>query len=102
MKPLRTLRLIWTFYRNFNLISILITICCLKFFWEYGFSVFATIFWFKIATLGLIFYFINSYKNKEYYYYQNLGVSKILLWVTTLIFDFILFIVLIIQTYKFK
>ena len=53
-------------------------------------------------SLGLTYYFINSYKNKEYYYYQNLGVSKSFLWAVTLTFDFALFIFLIIQTYHLK
>jgi hypothetical protein len=83
-------------------LSFLITATCLVLFWEYGFGVFSTLFWFKIGTLGLTFYFINNYKNKEYYYYQNLGVSKTLLWSTTLSFDFALFVFLIIQEYTFK
>ena len=83
-------------------LSFLITATCLVLFWEYGFGVFSTLFWFKIGTLGLTFYFINNYKNKEYYYYQNLGVSKVLLWSATLSFDFALFIFLIIQEYTFK
>lgn len=102
MRTFKTLRLIWTFYMSFILISTLITLCCLILFKEYGFSIFSTLFWFKIATLGLTYYFINSYKHKEYYYYQNLGVSKVLLWVTTLLFDFALFIFFIIQLYKFR
>ena len=102
MRPLRTLRLIWTFYKSFYLISILLTICCLVFFREFGLGVFTTLIWFKIATLGLTFYFIHSYKDKEYYYYQNLGISKRLLWITTLSFDFALFILLIIENYQFK
>ena len=84
------------------LLSFLITTACLALFWEYGFGIFSALFWFKISTLALTFYFINNYKNKEYYYYQNLGVSKILLWSTTLSFDFALFIFLIIQEYIFK
>jgi hypothetical protein len=60
------------------------------------------LFWFKIATLGLTFYYINGYKNREYYYYQNLGVSRLLLWASTIVFDFALFLFLIIQTYRFK
>jgi len=83
-------------------LSFLITATCLVLFWEYGFGIFSVLFWFKISTLALTFYFINNYKNKEYYYYQNLGVSKILLWSTTLSFDFALFIFLIIQEYTFK
>jgi len=102
MRPLKTIRLIWTFYKSFILASMVITICCVSISWNYGFSVFVELFWFKIVSLGLVFYFINNYKRKEYYYYQNLGISKLLLWATTLIFDFTLFIFLIIQTYKFK
>jgi len=55
-----------------------------------------------MASLGLTYYFINSYKNKEYYYYQNLGLSKALLWIAILTFDFALFIFLIVLIYKFK
>jgi len=102
MRLLKTVRLIWTFYSSFIFLSILITLCSLALFWQYGLSIFVVLFWFKIATLGLTFYFINKYKDKEYYYYQNLGVSKFLLWTTTLVFDFTFFIFLIIQVYKIK
>ena len=76
--------------------------CCISIFWKYGFSTFFALFWLKASTLALTYYYINSYKYKEYYYYQNLGISKTLLWAVTLIFDFTLFIFLIIETYKFK
>ena len=102
MRPFKTIRLIWTFYRSFIFASLVVNVCCLSIFWKYGFSVFSGLFWVKIATLGLTYYFINDYKSKEFYYYQNLGVSKMLLWVITLTFDFALFIFLIIETYKFK
>jgi len=102
MKLLKTIKLISTFYKSFMLLSAVITIACLVLFWEYGLGIFSTLFWFKIGTLGLTFYFIDNYKNKEYYYYQNLGVSKVLLWSVTLSFDFALFIFLIIQEYTFK
>jgi type III secretory pathway component EscU len=80
----------------------IITLCCLTLFWVNDFSIFAGIFWLKIATLALTFYFINRYKKNEFYYFQNLGISKILLWATTLIFDFILFLFLIIMIYSIK
>lgn len=51
------------------------------------------IFWFKVFSLGIIFYFINSYKGKEIYYYKNLGVSKYKLWIPILIFDFSIFLI---------
>jgi hypothetical protein len=102
MKIFKTIGLIWAFYKNFLLLSTIITACCIMLFWEYGFSIFNMLFWFKLGTLAITYYFINDYKKKEYYYYQNLGVSKVLLWTTTLSFDFILSMFLIIQTYKFK
>jgi hypothetical protein len=102
MHLLKTLSLIWTFYRNFLVASLLVTATCGHLFWKWGFSVFAGIFWLKIATLVLIYHYVNGNKKKEYYYYLNLGVSKVLLWTSTLLFDFALFIFLIIQLYKFK
>ena len=45
--------------------------------------------WFKIITDILILYFINIYKQKELYYYYNLGLSKSFLWIASLAIDFI-------------
>lgn len=95
----RTVKLIWTFYKSYLLASLLITIACINLFWKYGFDIFSELFWFKIISLGIIYYFINYSKRKEYYYYQNLGISKVVLWTVTLLFDFSFFIFLIIQTY---
>ncbi|MHC2993728.1 hypothetical protein OB13_19895 [Pontibacter sp. HJ8] len=102
MKLYKTVRLIGTFYRGFVLASVLTTICCIKLLWDYNFMIFGILFWFKVATLGLIFYFINSYKSKHYYYYQNLGLSRAMLWATTLGFDLFLFLFLIVLAYKIR
>ncbi|WP_139337776.1 hypothetical protein [Pontibacter indicus] len=102
MKPFKTVRLIWTFYRSFMLASLVITLCCIKLLWDYDFKIFGILFWFKVATLSSIFYFINSYKSNHYYYYQNLGISRALLWTTTLVFDILLFISLIVLAYNFR
>ncbi len=90
--------LIWSFYRSFIFISMLITICCAVLYREYHFSIFSILCWLKIATTGVTFIFINSYKTNEYYYYQNLGVSKTLLWSGSILFDFSVFIGLIFIT----
>ena len=71
-----TTRLIWTFYRSFIFLSTLITVCCIVLFREYGVSIFIALFWLKISSLTIIYYFINYYKRNEYYYYFNLGLSK--------------------------
>ena len=100
MQLLKTIKLILTFYKSFFIATTVITICCVWIFEHNGISTYFPLFWFKIATLGLIYYFINNFKSDEIYYYQNLGVSKIVLWSSTLAIDFALFIVSIIITYK--
>lgn len=102
MHLLKTIRLIFTFYKNFLLTTTLITACCVSIFWKYGIETFAVLFWFKITTLALVFYFIKTFKSKEFYYYQNLGIGKIILWSTTLTIDFFVFIFSLIVTYKIK
>lgn len=102
MRLHKIIRFIWTFYKNFLLLSAIITALCLRAFWAYGFVSFFGIFWCKVVTLGVTYYLVNTYKKNEYYYYQNLGVAKTLLWTVTLSFDFILFILLLILTYHLK
>lgn len=102
MRMFKIIRLIWTFYKNFLLLSAIITAFCIRAFWMYDLAGFFGIFWCKVVTLGLTYYFINTNKKNEYYYYQNLGVPKALLWMATLSFDFIMFLVLIILTYHLK
>lgn len=60
------------------------------------------IFWFKVATTGMIIYYINNYQRKAFFYYQNLGLSKRFLWTYTLCFDWVLFIIALLIIYKFK
>jgi hypothetical protein len=78
------------------------TTVCAALFYQYGLAAFVGIFWFKVATMGIISFFINSYKSREYYYYYNLGLAKWLLWTGTLMFDFVLFIFVLVQTNNFK
>lgn len=87
--------IILTFYRSFFIFSIFCTISCLITFSKFGFQSFTAIFWFKLLSLMLTYYFISNYKNKEFYYYYNLGVTKLVLWSTTLVFDFLTFLSLI-------
>jgi len=63
-----------------------------------GAEAFTLIFWFKMVSYGIIIYYINNYKSKEFYYYQNLGIPKLTLWIGTLTFDFIIFIALLIYS----
>ncbi|SDM93114.1 hypothetical protein SAMN05421813_12925 [Daejeonella rubra] len=98
----RTIRLIFTFYNTYNIPSILISVLSAGIFRISGMSFFVVIFWFKLISMGFIITFINSYRSKEYFYYQNLGLSKIALWTGSLVFDFVLFLALIFGVYQLR
>jgi hypothetical protein len=102
LRILKAIRLIWTFYSGYAFASMVITLSCLKLNWDADFKIFGILFWFKASTLGLLYLYMNSYKRKEYFYYQNLGVSKIMLWATTLFFDFSLFLSLNLMAHNLK
>lgn len=102
MRLLKTVRLFWTFYSSFFFLSLVINACCIGMLLQYGLGIFTAIFWLKLATLFLTFFFINSYKAKEYYYYMNAGLSRRKLWGVTIAFDMTLFIFLIIYSYHLK
>jgi hypothetical protein len=65
-------------------------------FWINDLTGFFGIFWCKVLSLAITYYFINDRKKKEYYYYLNLGVSKKMLWISSVSFDFALFVISII------
>jgi hypothetical protein len=90
------IRLLLTFYKGFFFFSFLITLACAFLYWEYGPHILKVLFWLKTATLYLTFYFIRSYRQKEFYYYRNLGIRDAVLWGVTLGADAFLFIVFLI------
>jgi hypothetical protein len=102
MRYLKVIRLILTFYSSFFLATALITVCCISISWRWGISTFTPVFWFKLITLAIVYYFIRTYKSKEFYYYQNLGVSKTVLWTSTLAVDLIIFLLSMLTTYKLR
>jgi hypothetical protein len=90
---MRTFRAILSFYSSFAFLGFLLTAACLTIVYTNGIATFTLLFWFKIGTMWLTYYFTDSYKSKEYYYYDNLGISKRTLWVPALAFDFTVFMV---------
>jgi hypothetical protein len=95
LKFARTIRLLLTFYRGFFIPGFLITLTCGVLFREYGWSILSTLFWLKLGSMTLVFFFIRTYKSREFIYYQNLGLSRTFLWTSTLLFDFVLYLLLL-------
>jgi len=88
---MKTIRLIFGFYRSYAFASLIITLVCIYFVAALGIKYFALLFWFKIITLGMMFYLVNSYKRSDFYFYKNLGLTKKTLWISTLSFDMVLY-----------
>lgn len=97
---MKTIRLLLTFYKSFAVFSIFITLSCSGIIFEWGISTITALIWFKIITLGIIFYTVSTSKNDSFSYYKNLGLSKVHLWIATFIFDFLLFMTVLILILK--
>ena len=102
LKWYRSLRIIIVFYKNFILLSLLLNVVCNRLFYLFGFSIFFGLFWIKMVSYLVAFYFVNSNKKNEYFFYQNIGFKRKFLWTITIVFDFILFIITIITTNAIK
>ncbi|HVV03102.1 MAG TPA: hypothetical protein VHC96_02725 [Puia sp.] len=100
MKLSAIIRLLLTFYKSFFLFSLLVSSACAALYWEYGPPILKVLIWFKLLTQGLTWNFIRTYKNKEFYYYRNLGIRDTILWSVTLGVDLSLFILLLILTHQ--
>lgn len=86
------LRSFLTFYSSFIALSLIIDAICIFIIIKGGFVVLPVTFWFRAVVMAIIFYFVDDYKHKEFYYYQNLGVSKRFLWIATYFLDTLLFL----------
>jgi hypothetical protein len=84
-------RKILTFYKSFVFVSSVITLTCVSAININGLEILTAVLLFKLFTLGIIILYINLYKKNEFYYYHNLGLSKLTLWIYTSGIDLLLF-----------
>jgi len=89
---MRLFRIVFTFYKSFIVASGIISIACLSTIFINGLKTLSSVLIFKLFTLGIIILYINLYKKKEFYYYQNLGLPRTHLWIYALGLDLILFV----------
>lgn len=75
--------------------SLVFTGMCSWLFYNNGYSIFNSIFWLKLASIALAYYFISSNKAQAFYYYYNHGLSPRILWVFTIAFDLVTWAILI-------
>lgn len=97
----KSFRLLMTFYGSFFAATLVISIACAALFAYLGLPALTVIIWFKVATLGIVGYYISIYKQKEFLYYQNLGISKSFLWSGTMVLEFLMFSFLLLISGRF-
>lgn len=98
----KAFRLLMTFYSSFFAATFVTSIACASLFAYLGMASLTIVFWFKVATLGIVAYYISKYKRKEFLYYQNLGISKTFLWTATMFLEFLMFFFLLLLSGKFS
>lgn len=85
-------KLVFTFYRSFAFVSILISFSAAAIIHAYGIKTFTALFWFKIFSLILFAFFVAGFKKKELYYYRNLGLSGCMAMSLAMLLDMLLFL----------
>jgi hypothetical protein len=95
MNMRRVPKLLWTFYRYSVVPNGLLTLICAGLFWEYGPPIFAAQLFLKVAAIAVVSFFVRSHYRREFYYFQNLGLSRGFLWTTTLSLDLLIYFALL-------
>lgn len=96
----RLIRCLYTFYQSHFFVGLFISLSCMWMYHALGNHAIPFLCWFKGITQGIFVYAVNQRKRKEFFYYHNLGVSKTLLWGTTISIDLFLFVMLMFLAHK--
>lgn len=97
---IKSIRILLTFYQAFLVASFLITVACAALLFGLGINALVYLFWFKVFTSAVFYWAVDTYKKKEYFYYQNLGFSKTKLWLFSLSVDGVLLIIAFVLALK--
>jgi hypothetical protein len=82
--------------KSYLIVTQALTIICFILITMKGYGIISPLFWFKIITSSILIYRTISYKKTTIYMFLNVGISEQFLIYSLLIFDFIIFMSLII------
>src|ERR1700744_74826 len=94
---MRTFKLIARFYRGFFLadfLATLVLVCAIAIHHDMATKLIGPFFWCKIISIAVVAYAAITYRKKELYYYQNLGITKWQLIIVTSVLDFLIWVAL--------
>ena len=95
------MRVILTFYKNFLWFVLGISLFGCYLIWVYGsWQFMITVFWIKIVTNILLGLYILIFHPEQFYFFLNLGYSKMKLYTLTFILDMAIWFVLSVLTIK--
>lgn len=92
MRSVKKLRLVRLFYSSFLPAGLLISLLCGLILAVGGMNVFVFVFWFKVISTASLLFYIHDAKRAEFFYYQNLGLSKSLLFILAAAAEFAIFV----------
>jgi len=84
-----------SFYKSYALAGLIMSCICMEILKEYGWKSFFGIFWLKLFSLLMTCVLVNDRKKNIFFYYYNLGLTKIFLWAGSLSIDLIIFFALL-------
>lgn len=81
-------------FRSFAFFVIILDVICVSLLSNLGISAFNGIFWFKLVASFAGYWIIFQNKKEIFYYYYNLGLTKLNILVSIASFDFVTFILI--------
>ena len=93
---LKKLKALILYGKSYIIVTQALTIVCFILITMKGYGLISPLFWFKIITSSILIYRTITYKKTTIYMYLNVGISEQFLIYALLIFDFIIFMSLII------
>jgi len=95
-------RVLSIYYRQIAVVTLICSLLACKTIHDYGWGIFAVMFWFKVISGILALYLNNVFRNKELYFYYNAGINRRVLWGSILVIDTALFILLLVLFFQPK
>ncbi len=94
--------LLLTFSRQFSPALLLVNLACCQLFFLYGNSVLRALFFFKIAANATVFYLVRKLRPTTLFYYRNLGLTAVRLWMVSFVVDALLLVLFLLFTFNLR
>jgi hypothetical protein len=98
---MQKIKLLFIFYRNYIIPSLMLTGLCCWIFISHGPATLSSLFLFKILTYAPIAFLVHERRKETYYFYANLGLGWRALYLGSMAPDLVFFILLLTALYPY-